>query len=98
MALARKVLGARRETALLHALDPCDAVPDHDGGVLAVRAYADVRAVAIGEHIEHRREVHIDAEPAQLTRLVQALMKSERLVGRYFQPGDDGEDGDGTSQ
>src|SRR5215510_325158 len=98
MALAREVLGARREAALLHALDPRDAVPGHNGGVLAVRPYADVRAVALGEHVEHRREIHVDAEPAQLTRLVHALMKRERLVARRPQSEAVGKDGRGPAE
>src|SRR5215470_14964009 len=98
MALAREVLGARREAALLHALDPRDAVRGHDGWVLPVRPYADVRAVAISEHIEHRREVHVDAEPAQLTCLVHTLMKRERLVARCSQREAVGQDRRGPPQ
>src|SRR5262245_11703026 len=98
MALAREVLGARREAALLHALDPRDAVPGHNGGVLAVRPYADVRAVALGEHVEHRREIHVDAEPAKLTRLVHALMKRERLVPRCSEREVVGKDRRGPAQ
>src|SRR5262245_50180578 len=98
MALAREVLGARREATLLHAVDPGYTVPGHDGGVLAVRPNADVRAVALGEHVEHRREVHVDAEPAQLTRLVHALMKRERLVARRSQREVVGKDRRGPAQ
>src|SRR5262245_26940399 len=98
MALAREVLSARRESTLLHTLDPRDTVPGHDGGILAVRAYADVRAVALGEHVEHRREVHVDAEPTQLARLVHALVKRERLVAGRSQREVVGEDRRGPAQ
>src|SRR5438093_10394577 len=47
VALAREVLGARREAALLHPLDSRDAVAGDHGRVLAVRAGPDVRAVAL---------------------------------------------------
>src|SRR4029450_13486091 len=98
MALAREVLGTRREAALLHALDPGDAVPGHDGGVLAVRPDADVRAVALGQHVEHRGEVHVDAEPAQLARLEYALMKRGRLAPRGPQREAVGKDRRGPAQ
>src|SRR5215470_5413150 len=77
MSLARKVLGARRDAALLHALDARQAVARHQPGILAVRADPDVRAVAIGEDVEAGAEVHVHTEAAQLARLEYALAVRE---------------------
>ena len=80
MPLAGEMLGARREVAARHAADARHAVARHDPRVLAVRADADVGAVALGQHVEARAEVQIDPEPAQLARLDAALPEGERLL------------------
>jgi hypothetical protein len=56
--------------------------PRHHARILAVRADADVGAVALGQHVEARAEIEIDAEPAQLPRLDLALPERERLLAR----------------
>src|SRR5215813_6806173 len=79
MTLAREVLGARRDAALLHALDAREAVARHQRGILAVRADADVRAIAVCEDVEAGTEVQVHTETAQLSRLEYALAVRERF-------------------
>jgi len=64
VALAGEVLGARRQALSPHAADPRRAVAGDDRRVLAVRADADIGAVALGEHVEDGGEVQIHPEPA----------------------------------
>src|SRR5437764_1445827 len=82
MALAREVLGAGGQPGALHALDARGAVARDDRRILAVRADADVRAVALGEHVEARPEVEIDPETPELSPLDQPLTVRERLLAR----------------
>ncbi len=79
VALPGEVFGARRDAALLHALDPRQTVAGDETRILAVRADPDVRAVAVGEDIEHGTEVQVHPEPAQLAGLEDALAIRERL-------------------
>ena len=78
--LAGEVLGARRDPALLHALDARQAVARDHGRVFAIGADPDVRAVALREDVEHGREVHVHSQPPQFAGLEEALAKGERLV------------------
>ena len=78
--LAGEMLRARRQPGARHAADARDAVARHDLRILAVRADADVGAVALGQHVEARAEVQIDAEAAQLARLDQSLFVGEALL------------------
>ena len=98
VALAGEVLGARREPAALHAVDPRDAVARDDGRVLAVGADADVRAVALGERVEHRRQVQVHAEPPELARLEEPLARGEGLLARGPDREVVGEDRDAASE
>ncbi len=82
VALAGKMLGARRDAALLHALDPRESVARDQARVLAVRPDADVRAIAVGENVEHGPEIEVHAQPAQLARFEDALAIRERFVAR----------------
>src|SRR6185503_4210063 len=50
-----------------------------EGGVLAVRPDADVRAVALGEDVQARPEVQVDAEPPQLPRFEESLLEGKGL-------------------
>ena len=50
--------------------------------ILAVGADADVRAVALGEDVQHRGEVDVHAEPPQLAALDEALPLHEVRVAR----------------
>ena len=80
MTLAGEMLRARRQPGAGHAADARHAVARDDLGILAVRADADVGAVALGQHVEARAEVEIDPEAAQLARLDAALPGRERLL------------------
>ena len=82
MALAGKVLGAGRNSALLHALDARQTVASDHGRILAVRPDSDVGAVAIGEDVEDGPEVHIHAQSPKLARLEDTLPIRERFVAR----------------
>src|SRR5436190_13438634 len=74
------MLRTRRQATLRHAGNACDAVARDELGVLAVRADTDVGTVAIGQHVQARAEVEIDAEAAQLARLDQSLFVGEALL------------------
>ena len=64
MAFAREMLGARREAPLLHPLDARHPVASDHGRILTVRTDPDVRAITLGQDVEHGREVHVHSEPA----------------------------------
>ena len=98
VALAREMLGARRDAALLHALDPRDAVARDHLRILAVRADPDVGAVPVREDVEYRSEVHVHAQTAQLARLEEALAIRERLFARRAGGQVVGEDRRGATQ
>ena len=80
--LAGEVLGAGRDAGRLHAADARGAQAGDQRGILAVGADADVRAVALGEHVEARAEVDVHAEPSQLAPLDEPLARHHRLVAR----------------
>ena len=80
--LAGEVLGAGRDAARLHAADARGAQARDQRRVLAVGADADVRAVALGQHVEARAEVDVHPEAAQLAPLDQPLSRDHRLVAR----------------
>ncbi len=67
--LAGKMLGAGRKPVLLHGGDPRRAHLRHQSPILPVGTYADVGAVSLGQDIEHRRQVHIQPQPAQFLGL-----------------------------
>ena len=88
--VAGEVLGHGHDAAALHALDVGRAETRHQRRVGAVGAIADDRVVGVGEHVEHRREVHVEAHPGQLTSLrgaalaglqVTRVLAAEGLVG-----------------
>src|SRR5689334_10797270 len=79
MTLAGEVLGAGGETAFGHTAETRRAVAGDELRVLPVRTDADIRAVAVGENVQARAKVEIDAEPAELARLDQALLVRKAL-------------------
>src|SRR5262245_9339451 len=96
--LAREVLGARRDPCGLQAPDPGDAVAGYEVRVLAVGADADIRAVALREDIEHRGEIHVDAQAAELAALEEALPVDEGDLSRRAYRQIVREDRDGAAQ
>ena len=46
----------------------------HQAPILAVRPDADIRAVSLGQDIEHRRQIHIQPQPSQFFGLDLALL------------------------
>src|SRR5215813_5261426 len=77
MTLAGKVLGAGRHAGGLKSRDPRGSVARDEHRIHPVRADADVGAVALRQHVEHWREVDIDAETTQLATLDDALTVDE---------------------
>ena len=98
VALAREVLGAGGDAGRLEPADARGAVAGYEGRVLAVRADADVGAVALGQHVEHRREVHVYPEPAQLAAFEEPLAVDEVDFSRGARGQVVGEDGDGAAE
>ncbi|MEM6750724.1 MAG: hypothetical protein AAF612_09665 [Planctomycetota bacterium] len=66
VAVAREVLGARRDALLLHAPDQGRAQLGHAVRVGAERAVADHRVRGVGVQVEHRGEVQVEAGGPQL--------------------------------
>ena len=82
VALAREVLGAGGDARRLEPPDPRGAEAGDQRGVLAVGADADVRAVALGEHVEDGAEAHVHAQSAQLAALDAPLAGDEADLAR----------------
>src|SRR5262245_8494755 len=98
MALAGEMLGARREPGGLQAADARRAEARHEVWILAVGANADVRAISLGEHVEHGAEAHVHAQAPELAALDDALSLDEALVRRHARGQVIGEDRDLPAQ
>src|SRR5712691_10819203 len=71
------MLGARRHAGGLQPADARGAEARDEGGILAIGANADIGAVAIRQDVEHRREIHVHAEPSQLAAFEESLAMDE---------------------
>src|SRR5256884_3121442 len=76
---AGEVLGARRQALSPHAADPRRAVAGDDRRVLAVRADADIGAVALGEHVEDRSEEHTSELQSRLHLVCRLLLEKKKM-------------------
>ena len=82
VAMAREVLGARRDAGGLQARDPCERVAGDGGRLGTERADADDGVQRIGVHIGDGREVEVDAHLPQLGAHRTGNVSGERRVSR----------------
>ena len=80
VAMAGKMLSARRDPRLLQRRDDPPAQPGHVLGPIGQRAVADDRILRVGENVEHRRVVERDPDRLELGGERAREPFGERLV------------------
>ena len=77
VAVAGEVLAAREHARLVEAAREGERAARHGLGLGAERAIADDRVRRVRVHVEHRREVDVEAERAQLVAERAADLRGE---------------------